>query len=276
MRTSRTWGILSACLLGALLAGGLLAHRCFHSQVADPPGQSAPSSTPVVEAAIDSTSPQKISREVQAEPPRPTPEIRQAGADLALTSSNSPGNSQDLDQNQDWARNFPAEALAWLQNAPDGTQRVAIAEIVCPELAQTNAVAAVALAENSLGSGTNDVAQNLLGNLAQTWAGQDGRAASAWVIAKPRGEQRDRLLGRVTFVQSQTNPEEATRLVVEQMSPGAAQTEAAISVMHQWALRDANAAMKWAEAFPAGDLRERAINEVRNVSAYSSGGQTAF
>ena len=276
MRTSRTWGILSACLLGALLGGGLLAHRCFHSQVATPPSQSAPSSTPVVEAAIDSTSQQKTSREVQAEPPRPTPEIRQAGGNLALTSSNSPSNSQDLDQNQDWARNFPAEALAWLRNAPDGTQRVAIAEIVCPQLAQTNPAAAVALAENCLGGGTNGVAQNLLDNLAQVWAGQDGQAASAWAMAKPPGEQRDHLFGRIAFVQSQTNPEEAARLVVEQMSPGAAQTEAVISVMHQWALRDANAAMAWAKAFPPGDLRERAINEVKNVSAYSSGGQTAF
>jgi hypothetical protein len=147
---------------------------------------------------------------------------------------------------------------------------------VCPELAQTNAAAAVALAENSLGGGSNNVAQNLLDNMAQQWAAQDMQAASDWALAKPPGEQRDHLFGRIAFVQSQTNPEEAARLVTDQMSPGPTQIEAAISVMHQWALRDANAAMAWAEAFPPGDLRERAINEVKNVSAYSSGGQTVF
>ena len=212
MRTSRIWFTLSAALL---LAGGLMAYRCFHPQVVTPPSQAASVSIPAAEAVVESTPPRESPREVRAEPPRPTPEIRQAGAELALTSSNSPSNSQDLDRNQDWARNFPAEALAWLQNAPDGTQRVAIAEIVCPQLAQTNPAAAVALAENCLGGGTNGVAQNLLDNLAQVWAGQDGQAASAWAMAKPPGEQRDHLFGRIAFVQSQTNPEEAARLVVE-------------------------------------------------------------
>jgi hypothetical protein len=46
--------------------------------------------------------------------------------------------------------------------------------------------------------------------------------------------------------------------------------------MHQWALRDANAALAWAEAFPPGDLRERAINEVKNVTAVTSGTQPAY
>lgn len=79
--------------------------------------------------------------------------------------------------------------------------------------------------------------------------------------------QKNHLFGRIAFVQSQTNPEEAAQLVVDQMSPGPTQIEAAISVMHQWALRDANAAMAWAEAFPPGDLLDRAINEVKNVTA---------
>jgi len=38
------------------------------------------------------------------------------------------------------------------------------------------------------------------------------------------------------------------------------------------ALRDASAAMAWALIFSSGDLRDRVINEVKNFSAYSSGG----
>jgi hypothetical protein len=163
-----------------------------------------------------------------------------------------------------------------LQNAPDGMQRVAIAEIVCPELAQTNLVAALALAENCLGDGSNNVAQNLLDNLAQQWASQDIQAACAWAMAKPPGEQRDQLLQRIAFVAAKNNPAEAVQLVSQQMSPGQIQSEAAISVLYQWTRQDAAAAMAWAEAFPPGDLRERAINEVKNVSAYSSGTQPAY
>jgi hypothetical protein len=261
---------LSACLLSSLLAGWLIAHRHSHPTPATPPGPAASSSVPAAEAVVASTPPRESSREVRTQPPRPTPEVQQTGADLALTSSNSPGNSQDLDQNRDWARNFPAEALAWLRNAPDSTQRVAIAEIVCPELAQTNAAAAVALAENCLGGGTNGVAQNLLDNLAQQWSEQDEKAASAWALARPAGEQRDRLLQRIAFVAAKTNPAEAAQLISEKMSPGPIQSEAAISVLYQWTRQDAAAAMAWAESFPPGDLRERAINEVKNVSAVSA------
>jgi hypothetical protein len=190
---------------------------------------------------------------------------------LTLTNSGSPINSQDLDQNREWARNFPGEALAWLENAPDGQQRLTIAEIAYSQVAQTNVVAAVILAENYLGSSTNDVAQYLLDNMAQQWASQDLPAASAWALAKPAGEPRDRLLQRIAIAESSANPADAARLISEQMSPGPTQNEAAISVVYQWAQKDAPAAMAWAESFPAGDLRDRAIKEVKNVIAVSAG-----
>ena len=212
---------------------------------------------------------------VRAEPPQPKPEIREIAGDLTLTNSESPINSQDLDQNREWARNFPAEALAWLKNAPDGKQRLTIAEIVCSQVAQTNALAAVKLAENCLGSSTNNPAQFLLDNMAQQWASQDMQAASSWALAKPAGEQRDRSLQRIAIAESAANPADAARLISEQMSPGPTQNAAAISVVYQWAQTDAAAAQAWAESFPSGDLRDRAIKEVKNVIAYAAGNPPA-
>ena len=269
MRTNRIIFPLSVCLLG-VLAGWLLVHRSSNPQAATSPSQTAPDSIPIAKAVVPSTPPRESSREVGAKPLQPKPEIRQAIADLALTSSNSPINSQDLDQNREWARNFPGEALAWLTNAPDGQQRLTIAEIAYSQVAQTNVVAAVKLAENYLSSSTNEVAQFLLDNLTQQWADQDLSAASAWALAKPAGEQRDRLLQRIAMAESAANPAEAGRLISEQMSPGQFQNEAAISVIYQWAQKDAAAAMAWAESFPAGDLRDRAIKEVKNVSTYAA------
>lgn len=187
-----------------------------------------------------------------------------------MTHSNSPVNSADHDENRAWAREFPAEALKWLRSAPEGGQRIAIAEIAGPELAQTDPAAAVRLAEDCLGDGTHNEAQYLLDNLAQQWAEKDMPSASVWALAKPVGEQRDRLLQRIAIVDAKTNPEQAARLIVEQMEPGPTQDEAAISVLHQWVHRDAPAALAWAEAFPTGDLRDRAIEEVRNAIAFSS------
>jgi hypothetical protein len=249
----------------------LLGHRYSNPTAATPPGQTVSSSIPDAEAVVGSTLPREPLREERSKPPRPSPGIRQAGGDLALTNLNSPTNSQDLDENRQWARNFPAEALAWLQNARDGKQRFAIAEIVFPQLAQTNAAEAVALAEKSIGGSTNIAALGLMGNLAQQWAGQDEKAASAWALAQPPGDQRDQLVQCIAFVESKSDPAQAAQLISQQIPPGPIQSEAAISVVHQWALQDASAALAWAQSFPPGDLRDRAVNEVKNIIAYSSG-----
>jgi len=138
-------------------------------------------------------------------------------------------------------------------------------ETVCPQVAETNAAVAVALAERGGSS-----CSNLLDNMVLQWAEQDGAAASTWAMSRPAGEERDRLFGRIVFAESKTKPEEAARLIVEQMSPGAAQMEAAISVMHQWALRDAPAALAWAQQFPEGELRNRAVGEVQNIMSMNA------
>jgi len=54
--------------------------------------------------------------------------------------------------------------------------------------------------------------------------------------------------------------------VANQISPGETQNEAAVTVVYQWARQDATAALP-GRIFPPGELRNRAINEVKNVSA---------
>jgi len=76
------------------------------------------------------------------------------------------------------------------------------------------------------------------------------------------GDERDRLFSRVAFTRSKENPADAAKLVVEWISPGEVQNEAAISVLHQWALREPNAALAWAQLFPEESLRNRALKEV--------------
>lgn len=79
---------------------------------------------------------------------------------------------------------------------------------------------------------------------------------------KPPGEERDRLLSRVALTRSKENPADAARLVAEWISPGEVQNEAAISVLHQWALQEPDAALAWAQLFSEENLRSRALKEV--------------
>jgi hypothetical protein len=167
---------------------------------------------------------------------------------------------EDPDAAREWARKNPHDALVWMRNAPAGEKRDTVVEMACAQLAESDPARAVSLAEGYSGG-----CSNLLENLVHQWAEQNQPAATAYVISKPPGEERDRLLGRVAFTRSIENPFEAAQLVAESISPGEVQDEAAISVLHQWALRDPNAAFAWAASFPEGTVRDRALNEIANI-----------
>ena len=167
---------------------------------------------------------------------------------------------EDPEKIREWARQNLEEALAWLPSAPAGENRDIVAEIVCARVAESNPSEAVSLAESYSGG-----CSNLLESLVHQWAERDESAATAYAIQKPAGEERDRLLSRVAFTRSKENPLDAAKLVAEWISPGDVQNEAAISVLHQWALRDPKAALAWAQLFRVESLRDRALTEMWNI-----------
>lgn len=111
----------------------------------------------------------------------------------------------------------------------------------------------------------------LFENLALQWASADLPAARAWTETQPPSEFRSELVMRIGFALAQNDPEAAARYVVRETAPGPIQTEAAITVLHQWLQRDPDAASAWANEFPAGPLRERALNEIAGArNSYQS------
>lgn len=147
-----------------------------------------------------------------------------------------------------------------MKSAPAGLQRDTVAEIACAQVAETDPARAVELAERYGGNCTN-----LLENLVFQWSERNEPEARAYALAKPAGEERDRLLARVALSRAKTEPAEAAKFVVAEMSPGDTQNEAVMSVLHQWALREPNQALAWVQLFPESDLRSRALTEVQNL-----------
>ena len=191
--------------------------------------------------------------------PRTRPEQTLSHA-AAATPIAPPEPPEDPDEAREWARQNPHDALAWMLNAPAGEKRDTVAEMACARVAESDPARAVSLAERFSGGNSN-----LLENMVQQWAERDQPSATAYAIQKPPGEERDRLLSRVALARSRENPLDAAKLVAESISPGEVQNEAAISVLHQLALRDPKSALAWVEGFREEALRDRALTEMWNI-----------
>jgi hypothetical protein len=109
----------------------------------------------------------------------------------------------------------------------------------------------------------------LLECLTMQWCEKETEDAVDWAYEQPPGEWRERLLSRASFVLSKSDPAAAAQLV-SGLEPGTVQDEAAMAVVHQWALQDSSAALRWAEAFPESTLRDRALAEISNLRNLAS------
>jgi hypothetical protein len=262
MGKNRTLSILSICLLGLGLAVFFVSYHQGTSRAAhtatDVSSNSEQSPT-AVDSERDRLSGHSLAVKLRAR--------TRTLADNEITPVVSPfPENGSWDEIRDWVTKNPNEALTWVSNAAPGPMRDDVSELICLQIAQSDPPKALALAESLGGSHTT----NVLENVTQQWAEQDTSAAYAWAASKPAGEERNQLLGRIAFVESKTKPEDAARLVALEISPGATQDEAAISVLYQWCARDVNAAMAWAQSFREGSLRDRAIKEVEGVAGMNS------
>jgi hypothetical protein len=158
-------------------------------------------------------------------------------------------------------RNELLAALNRVAAMPSREQQDEALARICYEWAGFDPRAAV---ENAIEWELDEV-PGLIGNLAQQWASADINAARDWTKLQPRGEVRSELVTRIGFVMSQDDPRAAAGYVLEELEAGEAQTEAVISVLHQWALQDPASASSWVGTFPTGSLRERALQELAGI-----------
>lgn len=163
-----------------------------------------------------------------------------------------------------WTGQDVVGAENWAADAPDEDARNSAVADVCFQVAQADAAQAVEIAERH---GLASAPGAVLANLVQQWAGQDLSGAAGWVQQLPAGEQRSQMLERLAYVQAKTEPTAAARLVVEQIPAGPIQDEATMTVVHQWAMRDLDAAAAWIRQFPPGSLRERAERELQGIAS---------
>jgi hypothetical protein len=161
-----------------------------------------------------------------------------------------------------WAARDAEAALDWVSSLEDPAARGSARSTVCLAVAEKDPRRAVKLA---LAHGTDqDDDCGLLECLTMQWCEKECATVVEWAREQPPGEWRERLLARASFVLSKSDPAAAANLV-SGLDSGTVQDEAAMAVLHQWALQDSSAALRWAEAFSEPILRERALSEISNL-----------
>ena len=164
---------------------------------------------------------------------------------------------------QNWAALDRAGAERWATQLPNPEERDTALNYLCYQVSQSDPVQAIGIARHHGIAGQ----KGLIQNLTEQWAGKDFPSASAWASRQSASEERDQIYMRLALVLSKTAPRDAAELLIDEIPPGAVQTEAAISVVHQWAIGDYAGAAAWVVQFPSGDLRERAAQELAGFSA---------
>jgi len=163
-----------------------------------------------------------------------------------------------------WAARDAEAALEWAMALEDPIVRNRARVTVCLAVAESDPRRAVVLAL-AHGADEGDPC-GLLDCLTMQWCAKNVGTVLDWAHEQPPGEWRERLLARVSYVISKSEPVAAAQLVSD-LEPGSQQDEAAMAVLHQWALKDPAAAIKWAEGFAAPELQARALAEISSFQA---------
>jgi len=163
-----------------------------------------------------------------------------------------------------WAAADIGGAVAWLASLENRADQTIAVEGAAAQIARTDPAGAAEISQYfrvRLDNGS-------LEHLVQIWTEESPADAVNWISARPPGRERDRLLARIAYVRAQSNPLEATSLVLDFLPAGAARDDALAAVARQWAMRDPDAAAAWAEQLPPGALR------TRSPAASAAGGKS--
>ena len=110
--------------------------------------------------------------------------------------------------------------------------------------------------------GTTEADRYRCGIFFRQWAERDFAAALECADSQPAGPWREEMFGWLALVVARLNPAEAATMADRDMKPGPVRNETAIAILHHWARTDLVRAAAWADSFPQGPFRDRALDEV--------------
>jgi hypothetical protein len=167
-----------------------------------------------------------------------------------------------------WGERDSQGALAWAEALPDSQESGLATRAVCLAISHTDPAAAVRSCAEIAAEGDADFQ-----GIFQAWAHADASSAGEWLAAQPANARLEKLRQRYVHVIAMTDPLDALRLAQEGISIPADRDEAVLSILHQWALRQPQAARDWATNRAPAHLEARALAELEGIGSYSASPQ---
>jgi hypothetical protein len=165
-----------------------------------------------------------------------------------------------------WADGHLDEAIAWVDQMPEGKARENARLHVALEAARTEPETAVALASDLPASPERD---EMILHTASQWAVNDPESASAWVREFEEGSLRDSVAAMIATAWGESNPAAAAKLAMEGLPAGKAQNDVLVGIVQRWAQQDPVAVAAWVGRFPEGALRTAAMENFVKLWAQS-------
>lgn len=105
--------------------------------------------------------------------------------------------------------------------------------------------------------------------VAMRWFPAEPEAARAWAEGLAPGPLADAVWGQAILWLAASDPDQAARLTLTQLTPGPGQDRAIVGVVQRWAQSDPELAAAWVRRFPAGRIQRPAVENLVRIWARS-------
>jgi hypothetical protein len=158
-----------------------------------------------------------------------------------------------------WASQDLKSAMDWARQLPEGAERDNGLQSVAYEAARAEPREALNLAREMSASGQRD---DLVLHAVRQWTAEEPEAAAQWAGQIADAAMQERVLSAVATEWGETDPVAAATLAIQGIAPGRAQDDAVIGIVQRWVQRQPRLAAAWVQQFPAGELRQLALETV--------------
>lgn len=159
-----------------------------------------------------------------------------------------------------WANGDSINAMNWARSLPDDAVRRQALATVAGEVIRSQPLMALKMAIDLPAGPQQD---DLIRRGAMQWASEDADSAVAWIKEIPAGDLRNQAMSGAAVVWSASEPVPAANLALDELPPGRLLDDTVISIVQRWAQKNPAAATAWVEQFPAGSLRDTAMENLR-------------